>query len=129
MHGGLPLAKRLPRELELAFWNATHGKLQDVHPKRFRKLADVAFGRTRETEQAVFAGRPRKHVDHHTCHAASAYYQSGFDEAEVMTCDGVGDTFTALAVPAAEHAAPLVVVGALIEEPVDVLGVDMAEVT
>jgi hypothetical protein len=46
-HGGLPLGRRFPRELQLAWWNATHGKLQDVHPKRFRKLADVAFGKTR----------------------------------------------------------------------------------
>jgi len=94
VHGGLPLAQRFPRELQLAFWNATHGKLQDVHPKRFRKLADVAFGRAKGAEQAVFAGRERTHVDHHTCHAASAYYPSGFDEAEVVTVDGVGDTYS-----------------------------------
>ncbi|MGH7287500.1 MAG: carbamoyltransferase C-terminal domain-containing protein [Myxococcota bacterium] len=94
VHGGLPLRQRFPRELKLALWNATHGKLQDVHPKRFRKLADVAFGRTREAEQAVFRGRERAHVDHHTCHAASAYYPSGFDEAEVVTVDGVGDAYS-----------------------------------
>jgi carbamoyltransferase len=94
VHGGLPLAQRFPRELQLALWNATHGKLQDVHPKRFRKLADVAFGRAKGAEGAVFAGRERTHVDHHTCHAASAYYPSGFDEAEVVTVDGVGDTYS-----------------------------------
>jgi carbamoyltransferase len=94
VHGGLPLAKRLPREAQLALWNATHGKLQDVHPKRFRKLVDVAFGRTRESEAAVFLGRERTHVDHHTCHAASAYSPSGFDEAEVVTVDGVGDAYS-----------------------------------
>jgi carbamoyltransferase len=94
VHGGLPLAKRLPRELGLALWNATHGRLQDVHPKRFRKLADVAFGRARGAERGVFAGLPRRHVDHHTCHAASAYFPSGFDEAEVVTVDGVGDTYS-----------------------------------
>ncbi|NJR13465.1 MAG: hypothetical protein HC779_03465, partial [Phyllobacteriaceae bacterium] len=33
------------------------------------------------------------HVDHHNCHAASAYYQSGFDEALVMTLDGLVYTF------------------------------------
>ena len=94
VHGGLPLAQRLPRELQLAFWNATHGKLQDVHPKRFAKLADVAFGRTKDDGGGVFPNRPRVHVDHHTCHAASAYYPSGFDEAEVVTVDGVGDTYS-----------------------------------
>ena len=94
VHGGLPLAQRFPRELQLAFWNATHGKLQDVHPKRFRKLADVAFGRAKDDGGSVFRGHPRVHVDHHTCHAASAYYPSGFDEAEVVTVDGVGDTYS-----------------------------------
>ncbi len=29
--------------------------------------------------------------DHHLCHAASAYYFSGFDEAAVLTVDGVGE--------------------------------------
>jgi Predicted carbamoyl transferase, NodU family len=33
-------------------------------------------------------------VDHHTCHAASAYYPSGFETAEVVTVDGVGDTYS-----------------------------------
>ena len=94
VHGGLPLAKRFPREARLALYNATHGKLQDIHPKRFRKLADVAFGRSRGSEAGVFPGFARVHVDHHTCHAASAYYPSGFDEAEVVTVDGVGDTYS-----------------------------------
>jgi carbamoyltransferase len=95
VHGGLPLAKRFPREARLALYNARHGRLQDVHPKRFRKLVDVALGRTRSGESAVFPGLERVHVDHHTCHAASAYYPSGFDEAEVVTVDGVGDTYSA----------------------------------
>ena len=30
-------------------------------------------------------------VDHHLSHAASAYYFSGFDEAAILTVDGVGD--------------------------------------
>ena len=93
-HGGLPLSQRFAREARLAWWNATHRKLQDVHPKRFRKLADTAFGRTKSSESELFPGMPRSYVDHHTCHAASAYYPSGFDEAEVMTLDGVGDTYS-----------------------------------
>lgn len=93
-HGGLPLRQRFLREARLALWNATHGRLQDVHPKRFRKLADVVFGRSQHTAEGVFPELPRVHVDHHTCHAASAYYPSGFDEAEVVTVDGVGDTYS-----------------------------------
>ena len=30
-------------------------------------------------------------VDHHLSHAGSAYYFSGFEEAAVLTLDGVGD--------------------------------------
>ncbi len=86
--------QRFEREAKLALYNAKNRKLQDVHPKRFRKLFDVAIGRTKNSEAEVFPGLPRVHVDHHTCHAASAYYPSGFDEAEVFTVDGVGDTYS-----------------------------------
>lgn len=34
---------------------------------------------------------PVRFVDHHLCHAASAYFTSGFDEATVITMDGAGD--------------------------------------
>jgi carbamoyltransferase len=93
VHGGLPTGQRFPREARLAFYNATHGKLQDVHPKRFRKLADHLLKRT-PPAAAIFPELERTFVDHHTCHAASAYYPSGFDEADVVTVDGVGDTFS-----------------------------------
>ena len=33
-------------------------------------------------------------LDHHLCHAASAYYMSGFDSAAVVTLDGVGESIT-----------------------------------
>lgn len=94
VHGGLPTGQRFPREARLAFYNATHGKLQDVHPKRFRKLANTLLRRTQPANAAIFPELERSFVDHHTCHAASAYYPSGFDEAEVVTVDGVGDTYS-----------------------------------
>jgi carbamoyltransferase len=34
---------------------------------------------------------PLEIVDHHLSHAASSYYFSGFDEAAILTVDGVGD--------------------------------------
>lgn len=34
---------------------------------------------------------PIKHIDHHFCHATSAYYTAGFDECTVITLDGGGD--------------------------------------
>jgi carbamoyltransferase len=94
IHGGLPIQQRFLREAALAFWNLTHRRIQDVHPKRFRKLVDTTFGRTATLEQRLLPELPREYVDHHTCHAASAYYQSGFDDAEVMTVDGVGDAYS-----------------------------------
>ena len=33
-------------------------------------------------------------VDHHTAHAASAFYPSPFEEAAILTVDGIGDTNT-----------------------------------
>jgi carbamoyltransferase len=36
-------------------------------------------------------GAPIEFVDHHYCHATSAYYSSGFDDALVLTIDGGGD--------------------------------------
>lgn len=94
VHGGLPMRQRLMREAELAVYNATHRRLQDVHPKRFRKLFDQALGKTKQDERAIFPTLGRQHVDHHTCHAASAYYMSGFETADVLTIDGVGDTYS-----------------------------------
>ncbi len=34
---------------------------------------------------------PAKRYGHHTCHASSAYYTSGFEKALVVTSDGAGD--------------------------------------
>lgn len=33
-------------------------------------------------------------LDHHLCHAASSYFMSGFDQAAVVTIDGVGEQVT-----------------------------------
>ena len=54
---------------------------------------------TRERRSALAAAlrerhgltAPVKFYDHHLCHAASAYFTSGFDEATVITHDGAGD--------------------------------------
>lgn len=44
---------------------------------------------------------PIKYYNHHLCHAASAYYLSGFDECLIVTADGTGEE-EATAVYAAE---------------------------
>ena len=35
-------------------------------------------------------------LEHHLCHAASAFYPSGFDEAAIMTLDGAGEWTTSM---------------------------------
>lgn len=35
-----------------------------------------------------------KEIDHHNCHAASAYYTSGLDNSLIVTIDGIGDDTT-----------------------------------
>lgn len=34
------------------------------------------------------------YVTHHTCHAAHSFFESGFDEAVILTCDGYGENET-----------------------------------
>jgi predicted NodU family carbamoyl transferase len=59
---------------------------------RNKNPADVRYSQdTRE-----FTGRSLDYgFDHHSCHMASAYYCSGFDEAELFTVDGLGDGLSA----------------------------------
>jgi carbamoyltransferase len=54
-----------------------------THPRRaaIPRLLRERFGIT----------APVKFLDHHLCHAASAYYTAGFGEATVVTQDGAGD--------------------------------------
>jgi carbamoyltransferase len=46
----------------------------------------------------IMGGRPRKiySFDHHLCHAASAYFGSGFSEAAILTMDGKGEATSIL---------------------------------
>jgi carbamoyltransferase len=55
----------------------------------------LTAGRRRHIEEALqrdfgIVQRPT-FLDHHLCHAASAYFTSGFDDALVVTQDGAGD--------------------------------------
>lgn len=58
-------------------------KRQLTRPRR-RLLPDVL-------RQDFGIEAPVQFVDHHLCHAASAYFTSGYDEATVVTQDGAGD--------------------------------------
>ncbi|HUF38158.1 MAG TPA: carbamoyltransferase N-terminal domain-containing protein [Anaerolineales bacterium] len=73
--------KKLARQL----WSDAHLRRPDavdrLDPRRPERLIRERLG---------FDG-PVLTCDHHASHAASAYYFSGFDEAAVLTVDGVGE--------------------------------------
>lgn len=55
-----------------------------------------------------FLNIPFKFYDHHLCHAASAYYFSGFDESLILVADGSGEgTSTSLYVGRGDKIKPL----------------------
>jgi carbamoyltransferase len=59
-------------------------------------LRQPAFAKRRRELKRIFSDEfglncPVTFLDHHFCHAASAYYTSGFKEATVVTVDGGGD--------------------------------------
>jgi len=97
-YGGLKVGPRMQREA--AFHMASLAKGLNTPPLQH----DIGKLYSRLTGKGPSASQPKLfdgldiqqvvHVDHHDCHAAGAYYQSGFDEALVMTLDGLGDCFS-----------------------------------
>ena len=66
----------------------------------FRRAAPLWMKERLYTEQAIRAGLGGYtgkvlYAEHHESHAASAYYPSPFDEAAILTVDGVGEWATA----------------------------------
>jgi len=60
--------------------------------KRASILARLGRRQPQEAIREVFGFEgPVEIVDHHLSHAASSYFYSGFDEAAILTVDGVGD--------------------------------------
>ncbi|MCI0382225.1 MAG: hypothetical protein L0207_04140 [Chlamydiae bacterium] len=55
--------------------------------KSKEKMQEVFLEKTKLNNKIIF-------LDHHLCHAASAYYVSGFDQAAIVTIDGVGEKVT-----------------------------------
>ncbi len=105
----LPLDEKIKRNLGLA-WNTFRRRLNCE--KTPLKLSHTAIARWAKGNGGIvgtdrFDTPRRAHVEpqtfasydtlceHHTAHAASAYYLSGFDEAHVITIDGVGDCLSA----------------------------------
>ncbi len=71
--GNLPIAWQAYHELKHALTRDRRTRLPAALKERFDIQAPVTF------------------IDHHLCHAASAYYTSSFDRALVVTLDGGGD--------------------------------------
>ena len=97
---GLPARQLLPR-MWRGFWSDVsdfHG-FNDYFP-HFVKALYRSFYFYRATRYStilkafkdLFGTTPKIHfVEHHLCHAASVYRTAPFDDALIVTCDGVGD--------------------------------------
>jgi carbamoyltransferase len=72
------------------------GLLPNVPPDRRRAVLDrVLAQKPGEILSRLFGyDGPLEFVEHHLSHAASSYYFSGFDEAALLTVDGVGEWAT-----------------------------------
>jgi predicted NodU family carbamoyl transferase len=60
-------------------------------------IIDSVIGRRCHSEWLVGARglfKMDSNFDHHMCHAASAYYPSGFDKALIVSLDGMGDYYS-----------------------------------
>jgi carbamoyltransferase len=71
-------------------WMGMHPELPE--PRRAAILARmVKSPPQRAIRRTLGYDGPIETVDHHLSHAASSYYFSGFEEAAILTVDGVGD--------------------------------------
>lgn len=62
------------------------------HPERIQRGLQLGLGHLSEITKLP----PISYFPHHLCHAASAFYVSGFDEANILTLDGSGEETTVL---------------------------------
>ncbi len=83
--------KKLSRQI----WMALHPEASDAIRRRILNRLPNHVGRVeREIRQTLgYAGR-LEIFDHHQSHAASSFFYSGFEEAAVLTVDGVGEWAT-----------------------------------
>ncbi len=98
--------RRIRRELEYIGTSARRGLFSPPLGPRLGEVARLwarkKVKRDRDLHRLsidtrYFAGRPVDlALDHHFCHMASAYYCAGFDEAVIVSVDGVGDLLSAV---------------------------------
>ena len=98
--GGLPPLRLLPETVrgqladtfEFHGWNDYFPHLNKLAYRAFAFLRSVGYRRVLDHLERRHGVRPRIHYAvHHLCHAASAYRTAPFDDALVVTADGVGD--------------------------------------
>jgi carbamoyltransferase len=85
-----------PSRLSLYLSNSAYGLVLNQRPRWFWKAVSTPISThiAKRRLSAVSGGLASKRiylVEHHTAHAASAYYTSGFKNALVVTLDGSGD--------------------------------------
>lgn len=83
-----------------------------LDPEQYRQLAlrctwylnwAIKYRKIAEIIDEQFAGIDIEYVNHHAAHAASAFYNSGFERATVITIDGSGEADTATIYKGDEH--------------------------
>ncbi len=83
--------KKLSRQI----WMALHPEASDAIRRRFLSRLPHHVGRVeREIRRTLGYTGPLEIFDHHQSHAASSFFYSGFEEAAVLTVDGVGEWAT-----------------------------------
>ena len=103
--GRLDATRRLAREFDYYRTSNRLGRYSWPKTDRVVNFAKQAYLKARKKnptevryslDTREFTGRALDYgFDHHGCHMASAYYCSGFDEAELFTVDGLGDSLSA----------------------------------
>lgn len=86
---GLPPFAR-SRKMFAAQW-ALYRETGTVLPRRLQ-YALLTAKQIRRTLPDDLAGLPRAEWEHHHCHASAAFYTSPFEQATVITLDGIGDS-------------------------------------
>ncbi|MCB1054972.1 MAG: carbamoyltransferase [Acidobacteria bacterium] len=81
--------KKLGRQL----WMALHPSLPETRRRSLLGRLEVGDVERQLRSDLGWEG-PIDRFDHHQSHAASAYYFSGFDDAAILTVDGVGEWAT-----------------------------------
>ena len=89
----LPTIPSLTRLIKKHFLGLPRLNLRSYTPRRL--LVHTVDTIRYPVSRALHPANPRTTYDHHLCHAATAYYPSGFQRALVVTLDGMGDWYSA----------------------------------